>query len=115
MMNIIDYLVGNTDRHWGNWGFLVDNKTNRPLRLFPLMDFNRAFQTYDVLEGGRCLTCPEPMSQMDAALEAVRKSGLNQKKEVKREWFAEPVRWEMFRKRHQLLAGAAGEASALTL
>ena len=25
MMNIIDYLIGNTDRHWGNWGFLVDN------------------------------------------------------------------------------------------
>lgn len=23
MMNIIDYLVGNTDRHWGNWGILV--------------------------------------------------------------------------------------------
>lgn len=20
MMNIVDYLVGNTDRHWGNWG-----------------------------------------------------------------------------------------------
>ena len=27
MMNILDYLVGNTDRHWGNWGFLVDNET----------------------------------------------------------------------------------------
>ena len=27
MMNLIDYLVGNTDRHWGNWGFLV----RRPL------------------------------------------------------------------------------------
>ena len=27
-MNIIDYLVGNTDRHPENWGLLVDNKTN---------------------------------------------------------------------------------------
>ena len=26
MMNIIDYLTGNTDRHWGNWGVLVDNE-----------------------------------------------------------------------------------------
>ena len=25
MMNILDYLVGNTDRHWENWGLLVDN------------------------------------------------------------------------------------------
>ena len=29
MMNILDYLVGNTDRHWGNWGFLVDNRTGQ--------------------------------------------------------------------------------------
>lgn len=39
MMNVIDYLVGNTDRHWGNWGVLVDTRTNRPLSLHPLMDF----------------------------------------------------------------------------
>ena len=23
MMNIVDYLIGNTDRHWGNWGLLA--------------------------------------------------------------------------------------------
>lgn len=23
MMNIVDYLIGNTDRHWGNWSVLV--------------------------------------------------------------------------------------------
>ena len=40
MMNILDYLVGNTDRHWENWGLLVDNETNRPIRLHDLMDFN---------------------------------------------------------------------------
>ena len=28
MMNILDYLVGNTDRHWENWGLLVDNETS---------------------------------------------------------------------------------------
>ena len=44
MMNILDYLVGNTDRHWENWGLLVDNETNQPIRLHDLMDFNRAFQ-----------------------------------------------------------------------
>jgi hypothetical protein len=107
MMNIIDYLVGNTDRHWGNWGFLVDNKTNKPLRLFPLMDFNKAFQAYDAIEGSRCLTSQQPMSQMDAALEAVRRIGLNQKEEIKKEWFGDPTQWAMFQRRYQMLASAA--------
>ena len=44
MMNMVDYLVGNTDRHWGNWGVTVDNSNNKPLRLHKLMDFNQAFQ-----------------------------------------------------------------------
>lgn len=43
MMNILDYLVGNTDRHWGNWGFLFDNETGEILRLHDLMDFNQVF------------------------------------------------------------------------
>ena len=108
MMNIIDYLVGNTDRHWGNWGFLMDNKTNRPLRLFPLMDFNKAFLAYDTLEGSRCLTSPRSMSQMDAALEAVRTVGLNQKSEIRMEWFSDPARREMFGKRFSLLKSVSG-------
>ena len=107
MMNILDYLVGNIDRHWGNWGFLVDNRTNTPLRLFPLMDFNKAFHAYDKIEGSRCLTSPKPMSQMDAAMEGVRRIGLNQKKEIKKEWFYDPSHWEMFQKRYHLLSSAA--------
>lgn len=50
MMNLLDYLVGNTDRHWRNWGFLVDNSTNQPVRLYPLMDFNQFFHAYENLE-----------------------------------------------------------------
>ena len=37
MMNIIDYLIGNTDRHWGNWGVLVNNSNNKPVRLYCLL------------------------------------------------------------------------------
>ena len=51
MMNIIDYLIGNTDRHWGNWGFWVINAENRLGALHPLMDFNQAFQSYNTLDG----------------------------------------------------------------
>lgn len=49
MMNILDYLVGNTDRHWGNWGLLIDNRTNQAISLHALMDFNQAFQVYEKL------------------------------------------------------------------
>ena len=56
MMNIIDYLTGNTDRHWGNWGVLVDNENNKALCLHKLMDFNQAFHAYDTMEGANALS-----------------------------------------------------------
>lgn len=55
-MNIIDYLTGNTDRHPENWGFIVDNSTNRCVSLYPLMDFNQCFKAYENTDGANCLT-----------------------------------------------------------
>ena len=46
---------------------------------------------------------PQPMSQMDAALEAVLKIGLNQKEEIIKEWFGDSAQWEMFQKRFNAL------------
>ena len=106
MMNIIDYLVGNTDRHWGNWGFLVSNDTNRLEKLYPLMDFNKSFQAYDTLDGALCQTNAKRQSQREAALEAVRAVGFNQTAEVKAEWFEDHAWWEMFCKRLELLKSA---------
>ena len=84
MMNIVDYLVGNTDRHWGNWGVLVDNDTNTPQRLHDLMDFNQAFHAYEHMDGANCLTSfGRTMTQREAAVEAVERIGLNQICEVK--------------------------------
>ena len=99
MMNLIDYLVGNTDRHWGNWGFLVDNDTNKLEKLYPLMDFNKSFLAYDTIDGARCQTSSRKLSQREAAIEAVRAVGLNQIAEVEREWFEDAATWEMFKKR----------------
>ncbi len=98
MMNIVDYLVGNTDRHWGNWGVLVCNATNLPVRLYDLMDFNQAFHSYQSIDGANCLTMfGERMSQMEAAKKAVEKIGLNQIKEVEEACFLElPEFYEMF-------------------
>ena len=80
MMNIIDYLIGNTDRHWRNWGFWVSNEDNQPGKLFPLMDFNRSFRAYDTLEGDQCFPLKGKMTQRAAAVWGVQKIGLNQNK-----------------------------------
>ena len=96
MMNLIDYLVGNTDRHWGNWGFLVSNDTNRLEKLYPLMDFNKSFLAYDTIDGARSQTSSRKLSQREAAIEAVRAVGLNQIAEIKLEWFEDQAVRDMF-------------------
>lgn len=103
MMNILDYLIGNTDRHWGNWGFLVDNSSNELLVLYPLMDFNKAFTSYDQITGAKCLTTQETLTQMQAAIEAVQRIGLNQVFEVQKDWFYDKTIREMFFKRLDIL------------
>lgn len=105
MMNLIDYLVGNTDRHWGNWGFLVSNDTNRLEKLYPLMDFNKSFLAYDTLDGALCQTNAKKQSQREAAIEAVRAVGLNQIAEVKPEWFEDATQWQMFCNRLAIVKG----------
>lgn len=108
MMNLIDYLIGNTDRHWGNWGFFADNRTNELTKLYPLMDFNKAFLAYDTLDGARCQTNAKQQTQREAALEAVRAVGLNQVSEVKREWFDGTTWGKMFWQRLEVVKCARG-------
>ncbi len=58
-MLVADFLVGNTDRHQDNWGFLYDDEKNI-LSPVPLMDFNHAF------EGGMDMRClPEVLMGKD--------------------------------------------------
>ena len=111
MMNIVDYLIGNTDRHWGNWGVLVRNSNNKPVRLHDLMDFNQAFHSYDTIEGSNCQTLfGEHRNQMEAAIKAVEKIGLNQVREVDEAVFDKlPQFYEMFCKRLELLKKSEGK------
>ena len=37
-MLLFDAIICNTDRHYGNFGFLVDNKTNKPVKFVPIFD-----------------------------------------------------------------------------
>lgn len=106
MMNLIDYLVGNTDRHWGNWGFLVSNETNRLEKLYPLMDFNKSFLAYDTIDGARCQTSSRQLSQREAAIEAVRAVGLNQIAEIRPEWFEDQDTRDMFFQRLEAVKSA---------
>ena len=104
MMNIADYLVGNTDRHWGNWGGLVDNGTNKIIRLHALMDFNKAFNAYDTLDGAGCLTTSgKSMTQKDAAIEAVKAIWLNQIKDIDPALFFDQTSADMFYNRLNML------------
>ena len=106
MMNIIDYLIGNTDRHWGNWGFAVDNKTNGLQKLYPLMDFNKSFNAYDSVDGARCLQTDKCVSQKEAAVEAVREVGLNLEREIEPELFENDEIRQMFYRRLEILRAA---------
>lgn len=45
-MGIVDYIIGNSDRHDGNWGFLYSSETMRILGCHPLYDHNNAFNAY---------------------------------------------------------------------
>ncbi len=105
MMNIIDYLIGNTDRHWGNWGVLIDNAKNKPVCIHKLMDFNQAFHAYDSLDGANCQTVfPEKLTQKEAAIQAVKQIGLNQNQEIGKDLFKNfPQYYPMFQDRLNIL------------
>ncbi len=49
-MLIADCLTFNPDRHRGNFGFLVDNLSLKPVRLAPAFDFNQCFFPYGAAE-----------------------------------------------------------------
>ncbi len=112
MMNILDYLTGNSDRHWGNWGFLIDNASGEAVRLHDLMDFNQCFKAYETLEGTACQPLfGRHITQQQAAEQAVRADGLHQISPVEEEWFGgHKDYYEMFSARLKYLTGiAAGD------
>lgn len=94
-MNILDYLIRNTDRHPENWGFLVDNQTNEYLSLYPIMDLNKSFESYDTMDGANCQTVlPKRQTQREAAIDAVREIGMNQICEIREEMFRDAPQWK---------------------
>lgn len=35
---VFDAIIMNTDRHYGNFGLIIDNKTNKPIKFAPIFD-----------------------------------------------------------------------------
>lgn len=75
------------------------------MKLHKLMDFNRAFYSYDTLDGANCQTVFwEKMTQKEAAVQAVKKIGLNQISEIPKGIFGLlPEHKGMFERRYGLL------------
>ena len=84
---------------------LYSNDDTDTVRLYDLMDFNQAFNSYENMEGSNCQTMfGEHINQKEAAMRSVTKIGLNQIKEISKEVFNElPQFYEMFCKRLELL------------
>ena len=71
-MNLADYLIGNTDEHSQNWGFLYDENLNI-LSLNPPMDYDHAF-----LGNGDNMCLPMQLlgvviSQKDMAIDIIKR------------------------------------------
>ena len=58
-MIVLDAIIMNTDRHFGNFGFIIDNKTNEIVSPAPLFDHGNALLNFagrDDLESNESLT-----------------------------------------------------------
>lgn len=73
-MLVADYILGNEDRHEGNWGLFIDNNTGNIIGLHPLMDHDHAFSLEKVLPSQ---TTDLPLTQEQAAEMALNHININ--------------------------------------
>lgn len=67
------------------------------------MDFNKSFLSYDTIDGALCQTTNKKITQREAAIEAVKKIGLNKISDINEEWFFDNQTKEMFFNRLEIL------------
>ena len=77
-MAVADYVTANTDRHFENWGFLVDNSTNEISAFSPLFDLNQSLiaDQFDS-DIGKLVYEPTGKSFEESAAEYAALSGLD--------------------------------------
>lgn len=71
-MNVVDYILGNSDRHDCNWGFFVDNNSDKLLGLYPLMDHDHAFSNENLI----AQTSEHNISLKQLAIIGIKRSNL---------------------------------------
>ena len=97
---IVDYLCANSDRHDGNWGFYMDNRTGKILRIHPLYDHNNAFDSEFMADktGGECQLIPNT-NQKKAAHYAIKQCDFRITKPISRKIFPDDTTYFCFMER----------------
>jgi hypothetical protein len=99
-MNVVDYVVGNEDRHGQNWGFYMGNKSGDLTMLHPLYDHNNAFgeENIDDIEGGASIIM-SGHSKFEVAKYSIRKCDLRLVEDIKKSVFVNGKHMEMLCRR----------------
>lgn len=97
---IVDYLISNSDRHGGNWGFYMNNQTGKIICMHPLFDHNNAFDNgfMEDKNGGMCQLIPGK-TQREAALYAIKHCDFRCIKPVTKNMFLNEQMYESFMSR----------------
>lgn len=75
-MQIADYILGNPDRHIGNYGFFMNNETGKLISMHPLFDHDHAFNNSATIQPQ---SYEENILLLDAASEALMHVDVNLK------------------------------------
>ena len=97
---VVDYLIANSDRHGGNWGFYMNNQTGKLTCMHPLFDHNNAFDQafMDDPEGGICQLLPGK-TQRQAALYAIKHCDFRCIKPIQKSMFLDEKMYRTFMER----------------
>ena len=101
-MCIVDYLISNSDRHNGNWGFYVDNNTGNIKGLHPLYDHNNAFDKTFMKDGGESLLF-QGKTQEEVAKYAINRCAFENIKPLDKAYFLNDEMYESFCKNAEKL------------
>lgn len=101
-MQIVDYLLHNSDRDEKNWGFFMDNETGKITGFCPLFDHDRAFSQYENLHSQ---TTEDDITLKKAAVAAqkVLQMDLDALEDMKRPYHLTMRQWEQVLERKRKL------------
>ena len=100
-MQIADYILNNSDRHVGNWGFYFDVEENKLQGMYPLMDHDHSFDEEETLMS----QTNEGKTLLEAARIAQAQLNLPVKDilEISKPEYLMDNEWEQVRKRVMML------------